>query len=621
MRLSESDMPLLKRQGAKLMNLALICSVFVLAFIYSFRRMSDTDLWGHLKCGEYFFTKGSILRTHYFNCSWPDFPYLNHEWLFQAVIYRVYSWFGEYGLITLQVLLILSAFFLLYRILRLYSDNITLIALVLILGIVASSHRFALRPQHFSYVFLLYYLFSLHAYQQGRKRFVYALPFIMILWVNMHAESLWGIFVPAVFIGVNLVRNALVSDKAQMPMKTLLAVFACICAATLLNPFGYKTVIWPLLVMKEQFAGVEELLAPTSARYLPFWIFFALVAAAAVSNFRKLDPAWLILSASFAVIAWTANRGIPHFVFVSSPLLIISGELFGIRLRKALQLPAVIRFSGKLVFLVMVMLLAVTIVSSPVYFQKYDNISYPEGAIAFIKKHGIKGNVLNSHPWGGYLIWNSYPDIKPYIDGRFFHKRFYNEYYHLLSAGAGWQDILARYDISMVLMPYSAAGVGTLNDRLFSSVKWRLVYWDDICLLYLRENGLHGEVIGQFGQGFVNPDRQLYDYSETDPGILAKAGEAAEKNLSQTRSYRALIVTANIFFNSGRYAMALERYRAALQFEQGNNAWLYFRLTLCSRYLGDVQRAEQYLEKCLLLAPDFPEGQRMLQEMRRLRSA
>lgn len=599
----------------------LLAMAFVFAFIYSFRRMSDSDLWGHLKCGEYFFEKGSILRTHYFNCSWPDFPYLNHEWLFQSIIYRVYSWFGEYGLIVLQVMLILSAFLLLYRILRMYSDNIALISLVLILGIVASSHRFALRPQHFSYIFLLYYLFSLHAYQQGRKTFIYAMPFIMILWVNMHAESLWGILVPSVFIGVNLARNALLPRTVQMPMKPLLLVFACICAASFLNPFGYKTIFWPLLVMKEQFAGVEELLAPTSLRYLAFWIFFAFVVAACASNLKKLDPAWFVLSIVFAAVAWTANRGIPHFVFISSPLLVLGAELSGARLQKVLRLPIYIRFSGKIVLLAITIYLAITIVSSPIYFRKYDNISYPEGAVAFIKKHGIKGNMLNSHPWGGYLIWNSYPDIKPYIDGRFFHRRFYDEYYHILSAGAGWQDILARYDISMVLMPYSADGKGTLNDRLFSSVAWRLVYWDDACLLYVRATDAHNEVIAQYGQSFVNPDRQLYDYSETDPGILAKAREAAEKNLLQMRSYRALIVSANILFNAGRHAAAFERYVVALQIEQGNNAWIYFRLALCSRYLGDMKLAEHYLEKCLLLAPDFTEGERMLREIRTLRAA
>jgi hypothetical protein len=74
---------------------SLLVSAFLLAVIYSLRRMADTDLWAHLTCGEYLFRHGTILKTHFFNCSWPDFPYVNHSWLFQAVIYFVDWTTGE----------------------------------------------------------------------------------------------------------------------------------------------------------------------------------------------------------------------------------------------------------------------------------------------------------------------------------------------------------------------------------------------------------------------------------------------------------------------------------------------------------------------------------------------
>lgn len=101
----------------RVFNNILIISLFILITIMSLRRMSDTDLWGHLECGEYLFRTGSILRTHLFNSTWPDFPYLNHEWLFQGVIYGLNLIGGEWSLLTLQVILILLAFYLLYRIL------------------------------------------------------------------------------------------------------------------------------------------------------------------------------------------------------------------------------------------------------------------------------------------------------------------------------------------------------------------------------------------------------------------------------------------------------------------------------------------------------------------------
>jgi hypothetical protein len=116
---------------------ALLVSAFLLAAIYSLRRMADTDLWAHLKCGEYLFLHNTILKTHYFNCSWPDFPYVNHSWLFQAIIYFLDRISGEPGLIALQVLLVIVAFCILSRTLRLYTGSLTIISLVLSLGILA----------------------------------------------------------------------------------------------------------------------------------------------------------------------------------------------------------------------------------------------------------------------------------------------------------------------------------------------------------------------------------------------------------------------------------------------------------------------------------------------------
>ena len=173
---------------------------FCLVFVLSLRRLSDYDLWGHLKAGEYLFRTGSILTTHYFNCSWPEFPYLNHEWLFQAISYGLYNYGGEALLVALQMFLVLFSFALLYKTVRLYSDNIPVIVFVLALGVLASSHRFVLRPQHFSYVFLLTNLYCLHQYTKGRTGYLYLLPPVMLLWVNIHAESLWGIAVPAIFL-------------------------------------------------------------------------------------------------------------------------------------------------------------------------------------------------------------------------------------------------------------------------------------------------------------------------------------------------------------------------------------------------------------------------------------
>jgi hypothetical protein len=597
----------------------LLAGVFSLAFVYSLRRMSDTDLWGHLKCGEYFFQHGAILKTYFYNCSWPDFPYMNHEWLFQAVIYRVYEFSGEWGLVALQVTLVLASFWLLYRILRIYTDNIPLISFILFLGIIASSHRFALRPQHFTYVFFLSFLFSLHRYQRGDRKFAWLMPPVMVIWANMHAESLWGIVVPGIFVAAEYLRRRINRERGK-DLRTLAVIFFLTVCASMANPFTYKTVVWPFFVMKEQFAGVEELLSPTHPRYLFFWLYCLLFVLSTAFNIRRVNPVWLTLGILYAAVAWTANRGIPHFVFVSAPLIAVNCRDLLERAREKFRIPPFTSDGMRLALLSCVGIILISVLASPAYLKKYDNVPYPEGALKFLRDHGVKGNVFNHHPWGCFIIWNSYPSLRPYIDGRFFHKKFYDEFNYISSVGPGWQELLDRYQITIALLPYSATDQGTLNDRLFSGIHWRLVYWDDVSLLYLKDSEGNRPVIEQFGDSVINPDRELYDYRETSPDMLRQANAVAERNiLSAKNSYKAFLLSANTHFAMGEYLLALKRFGDSLDHGWPGNAATYYRMALCYRNMGDLAGAEAYLRKSLAGDPDYGPAQQQLREVTILR--
>jgi tetratricopeptide (TPR) repeat protein len=598
----------------------LLVSAFLLAVIYSLRRMADTDLWAHLKCGEYLFQHGSILRTHYFNCSWPDFEYVNHSWLFQAAIYLVGRISGEPGLIALQVLLVIVAFFLLFRTLRLYTGSLSIISLLLSLGILASAHRFSLRPQHFTYVFFAFFLFSLHQYQRKNTVYAWFLPPLMMVWVNMHAESLWGLLVPGVFLVAEYLKSGDRGQVDRLALKKLLFIYGLILVAALINPFTYRTVFWPLLVMKEQFAGVEEILPPTSMQYLFFWVYFGLFLLSSLLNFRNVDPTWVLISFIFAVVAWTANRGIPHFVFASAPLFADNLQTLKERAVSRIGDHHLLKGGVKVVLLTALLVLMVSIVTSPLYFQKFDNVPYPERALDFLKAEGIEGNVFNEHAWGGYIIWHAYPALKPYIDGRFFHQRFYDEFYPTLAGQPGWDRVFAKYNITIAILRYSPTDSPRLNDRLFADARWRLVYWDDVSLVYVLTSELASKEHHLSGDLLIDPNRQLLADELIFPAeMLGKASDRAESNIrSAGKSYKAAIVSANLFFSLREYQRALERYQDAEKYIDKPNAWIYYKQALCSRQLGDLVLTKQYLEKCLALAPDAPVVSSMLREVRYL---
>ena len=602
-------------------SMLLLSGTAVLAFVLSLRRMADSDLWGHLACGRYFLDEGRILTTYHFNCSWPDFPYVNHSWLFQAVIAIVERWGGEPGLMALQVLLVLAAFALVFFLVRGTTGRAPLIAFVLSLGIMASMHRFSLRPQHFTFVFLLFFLLALQRYQRGDLRLVWGLPLVMLVWVNTHAESLWGILVLGAFLAVEGIRVRGGGAEERRSWRRLFAVFAAVLIASMINPFTYRTVFWPFFVMKEQFAGVEEIMTPLGARFVFFHIYFGLVLFTSLLSWRRLDPFWAVLTVMFAVVAWTANRGIPHFVFVSAPLLAGNLDSLAGRIREKVQLPRWCSTAGASALLVVIAALILSIITSPLYLKKYDNTPYPERALAFLREQGITGNVINDHLWGNFIIWDSYPALRPYIDGRFFHKRFYEEYNPLMAGQPGWDRVFDRYGITIAVLVYSPSERQRLNDRLFHDPRWRLVYWDDVALIYLKDAAGNGRVIAERGNDLVNPDRSLYDeFPGKDRGFVERVDRLAERNLREAGpSWKALVVAGNAAFALGDTARARERFAASLRHAPGPDPWLYYRIALCYRREGDLAGTEEHLLKALALVPGSRTVQEQLDQVRFLR--
>jgi hypothetical protein len=601
--------------GNRALDALVLLGTAAIAGVYALRRISDSDLWHHLRCGQYFASTGSILKTFYYNCSLPNDAYLNHEWLFQTIVYSVEKWGGEAALMALQMILILGMLLILCQTLRLYSNNLALIAVVIALGVAASSHRFSLRPQHFSYVFMAYFLFGLHQFQRGRIKYAYAFPVLMLLWVNLHAECLWGLVVPGVFIAVEAIKRKL--GRAQKPdcnLRLLLIILAVTALASLANPFGCRTVIWPLIVMREMRRGVDELLAPTSLRFLFFWIYCALAVCAVLARFRRIAPVWAVMGVIFGVVAWDANRGIPHFFLVTAPVIVLAldGDAAGLRARPRMWIAL------RLGVLAAMALLVMSVVTNPAYLKRYDSVPYPEGAVAFLKREGIQGNVFNEHLWGGYLLWESYPGLRPYIDGRFYKRSFFKEFQSIRNGESESLNALDRHRIGIVMLNYLESEGAHLGDLLFAQPSWTLVYWDDVSMLFLKNTAAHQAALAAHGNRVVNPERQfLFQYEGMPAAAIEQARERMERNLQYApTSFRALIMAGNAHLALGAFDRAAARYESALEHLDPANAWIFYKLGFCYAKLGVLDKATHSLEQCVKLAPRYDAALQLLDEVR-----
>ena len=80
---------------------------------------------------------------------------------------------------------------------------------------------------------------------------------------------------------------------------------------------------------------------------------------------------------------------------------------------------------------------------------------FPIGASEYLNTQSTDGIRLFSQPeWGGFLIWRHNPQMKVFIDGRVeqFPLLVWEDYYHIITAGVHWLDLLEDYEVDYLIL-------------------------------------------------------------------------------------------------------------------------------------------------------------------------
>src|SRR3989338_7164791 len=104
-------------------------SLFLVLFSFHTINLSTADIGRHIMNGDVFLhsaehgvSKADILYKNFFSYTYPDFPFVNHHWLFGIATYVIYSIFGFGGLSFIYFLCILGALIFTLRTLREETD-------------------------------------------------------------------------------------------------------------------------------------------------------------------------------------------------------------------------------------------------------------------------------------------------------------------------------------------------------------------------------------------------------------------------------------------------------------------------------------------------------------------
>ncbi len=483
------------------MDRLVVVVIFVGLFAMAARTPADTDMWWHLGTGRAIVTTGRIPQADEFSFTVRGQPWVNVQWLAQVGMYGVYRIGGDVLLALLVAGLVVVASAFVYPQME---GHPFLRAFTLVLAATASAVIWSPRPQMLSFALLgvTSYIVYLFKWKQINRQWV-LIP-MFVLWGNVHGGYALGLML----IGCVIAGEALnrVTGRGALPEVLtwreigLLVGAGVLCGlALLVNPYGLGTWALPFrtVSIKTLQGFIQEWASPDFHNLYEqpvLWLLFALLAVTGLAR-RRWDWTDVILVIVFGYSAFLARRNIAPFALIIAPVLSRRAQLVVEAVSAQVKLPASVRqelnpaLTGVLNWLIVALvvvaaLLKCAVALSPRMIDMGQRQAAPVRAVEWLKNASPRppGPLYNSYNWGGYLIW-ALPDEPVFADGRTdVYGEFLLDYVKVMYVRPGWQDVLDRYGVRLVLTERDSF----LAAMLATQPEWRLAYSDDQAMIYIR---------------------------------------------------------------------------------------------------------------------------------------
>ncbi len=491
----------------------LLVSIFLFeAFKAGVGLLGDCDTGYHIRTGEYILRTLSVPHHDIYSFIRPPIPWTAHEWLSEVIMALVNKAFGLTGIVLFFAFLIAFTYYLLFRIVRKKRGNILAEILVILLVITSSEIHWLARPHIFTLLLFVIWYALLDEFQYRNRNYLYFLPAIMLLWVNLHGGFIIGFVLMAVYLFDNTVKvfSAAAGERSEYRRKARLlgAAFAACLLVSLVNPYGYHILLFPFKLTSNNFImdNVQEFLSPNFHEAMPFkYLLYLLIGVFALSAGR-LRFVELVLVLLFTNMALYSSRFIPLFAIIVTPILVRQmstlldeshGKIFSFFRKRAGRIGSVDAAArGYLWPLAAVAVVAVAALNGTIGFH-FDAKIKPVAAVRFMKKEHIKGNMFNNDEFGDYIIYAASDEYKVFFDGRsdMYGAARMKEYFRVARLEEGWNDVLRKYNIDMIIFDNDSA----LSSFLLQRKDWKLIYSDRVADIFVRNIPEYAALIEKYG--------------------------------------------------------------------------------------------------------------------------
>lgn len=499
---SEVGEPGINRFIPSLYQVAL-AAVLGAIFIVALAPRLDTDMWWHLKVGQYIAVHHVVPSKDFMSFSFVGHPWTDHEWLAELAMYGLYRLAGLWGPIAAFAVLITATFAVVYRTMRLRQIHPVLALFVVAAAFVASSASWGPRIQMVTMFFVALYAMILYRFEVTReRRYLACLPALMLFWANIHGGFVLGLgilFLTVVGEWLNRItgREGAVSRE---DLRALALTFGVTVLVTMINPNTYRELLYPLaFVLPNAYTNlIQESASPNF--HMPVMMVFELMLLLLVGGIlvsrRRLNWTHLLLILAFTHLALSEVRNVPLWAVLISPLLaiylqssvpVLQQQFSWLSYRRRPVRSGV----GAALNVVLLAMVALAYLAEGTRYvngqamRTAERTHFPRGAVSYMQRHRLPPRVFVAYEWGGYLLWRTFPRYRDYMDSRadtLFDDTILHGYLTIYSGSAGWQGLVRRYRIQDVLLSPQAPVVQILA----RDPHWRRVYHDPVSVLYVR---------------------------------------------------------------------------------------------------------------------------------------
>jgi len=400
----------------------------LLFFAFSFFYRSDSsfgqDLGMHLKLGQIIWQTHSVPKINLVSYSNTNFPFINHHWLFEVLIYLGSITIGFESLLIIKVILLLAITAIVLLLTKQTKSALFFPVAYIFLHLLRE--RTDLRPEVLSFLFTVITLYILEAFEKKNSKLVYLLPLISLIWVNTHIYFPVGIFIEIIFVADLLFRKYKFKEKVQDKLITLSLVTFASIVCTFINPNFIAGALYPFTVFNNYGVTITENQTVFTLQRIDFvdpnFLFFYLSAFILLGSiyisfwYTKFSLKNIGLSLLGLGLAYQSIRGFPYLALISLPYVLLNCNFrTGNAWTKALNIVCGILLIGEAIFYLNGQYYGLTYQQ---YIPQLTLIQDEKPATDFLLAHHLPQPIFNNFDTGGYLLYRAYPQYKVFIDER-----------------------------------------------------------------------------------------------------------------------------------------------------------------------------------------------------------